>query len=91
MANCLWHYLYVCQGYYLTIAPGQTPPGMLFLFYKIKRIVMNDIEYLKNTYSSVKLPKLSVEREQLYKMRERQRRQRKEKLYSFTPEYVLNM
>ena len=52
---------------------------------------MNDIEYLKDTYSSVKLPKLSVEREQLYKMRERQRRQRKEKLYSFTPEYVLNL
>ena len=52
---------------------------------------MCDIDYLKDIYSSVKIPKFSVEKEQLYKMRERQRRERKEKLYSFTPEYVLNL
>jgi hypothetical protein len=52
---------------------------------------MIDFEDLKDIYSSVKMPKFSIEKEQLYKMRERQRRERKEKLYSFTPEYVLNL
>jgi len=52
---------------------------------------MSDIEYLKDIYSSVKIPKFSVEKEQLYTMRERQRRERKEKLYSFTPEYASNL
>jgi hypothetical protein len=52
---------------------------------------MGDIEYLKDIYSSVKIPKFSVEKEQLYKMRERQKRERKEKLYSFTPEYASNL
>lgn len=52
---------------------------------------MGDIEYLKDMYSSVKKPKVSVDKEQLYKIRERERRERKEKLYSFTPKYVLNL
>jgi len=47
---------------------------------------MSDIEYLKNIYSSVKIPNFSVEKEQLYKMRERQRRERKEELYSYSHE-----
>ena len=92
MANCPGHYLHVCQGDYLTTAPGQTPPGMLFFdSTKSRRIYMGDIDYLKDIYSSVKIPKFSVEKESLYKMRERERRERKEKLYTFTPEYVLNL
>jgi len=46
---------------------------------------MSDIEYLKDIYSSVKIPKFSVEKEELDEMRERQRRERKERLYSFSP------
>lgn len=52
---------------------------------------MSEIEYLHDIYSLVKIPKLSVEKEQLAKMRECQRRERKEKLYSFSPEYALNL
>lgn len=92
MANCLGHSLHDCQGDYLTTAPGQTPPGMLFCnSTKSRRVFMGDIEYLKDMYSSVKKPKVSVDKEQLYKIRERERRERKEKLYSFTPKYVLNL
>jgi len=46
---------------------------------------MSDIEYLKDINGLVKLPRFSVENEKVAKMRERQRRERKEKLYSCRP------
>ena len=50
---------------------------------------MSDIEYLKEFYGLVKKPKFSVEEERIAKIREHQRRERKEKLYSFSPEKSL--
>ncbi len=47
---------------------------------------MSDIEYLKDFYGVVKKPKLYIEVERIAKLRERQRRERKEKLYSYFPE-----
>ena len=44
---------------------------------------MSDIDDLKAFYSLVMKPKLSAEDKRLAKIRERQRRERKEKLYSF--------
>ncbi len=46
---------------------------------------MSDTGYLKDFYSSVEKPKISVREEQVAKTRERLRRERKEKLYSFSP------
>ncbi len=55
---------------------------------------MSDIEYLKEFYGLVKKPKLSAKGElatddMLAKIRERKRRERKEKLYSYSPEMSL--
>lgn len=50
---------------------------------------MSDIEYLKDINDLVKLPRFSVENEKVAKMRERQRRERKEKLYSYSPKNSL--
>ena len=47
---------------------------------------MSEIEYLKEFNGLVEKPKYSVEKERLAKIRERQRRERKEKLYSYSPE-----
>ena len=47
---------------------------------------MSDIEYLKDFYGVAKKPKLFIELERVAKLRERQRRERKEKLYSYFPE-----
>jgi hypothetical protein len=57
---------------------------------------MSDINDLKEFYSMVKKPKLSTEGERvsndmLAKIRERQRRERKEKLYSYSPEKSLSL
>ena len=57
---------------------------------------MSDINDLKEFYSMVKKPKLSTEGERLSndmlaKIRERQRRERKEKLYSYSPEKSLSL
>ena len=46
---------------------------------------MSDIGCLKDFYSSVEKPKLSDREEHVAKTRERLRRERKEKLYSYTP------
>jgi hypothetical protein len=59
-----------------------------------RRIFMSDIEYLKEFYGLVKKPKLSTRGElvtddMLAKIRERNRRERKEKLYSYSPEMSL--
>jgi hypothetical protein len=51
-----------------------------------RRIFMSDIAYLKHFYGSMKKPKLFIEVERVAKIRERQRRERKEKLYSYSPE-----
>ena len=45
---------------------------------------MSNIEYL-NDIGLVKKTKFSVEAERVARMRERQRRERKEKLYSYSP------
>lgn len=50
---------------------------------------MSNTEYLKESYCLVKKPKLSVDEEQIAKVRECQRRERKEKLYSYSPEKSL--
>ena len=55
-----------------------------------KRIIVNDIDNLKEFYCLANKPKLSVEEKRvaddlLAKMRERERRERKEKLYSYHP------
>ena len=57
---------------------------------------MSDINDFKEFYSMVKKPKLSTEGERvsndmLAKIRERQRRERKEKLYSYSPEKSLSL
>ena len=44
---------------------------------------MSNIDDLKMLYGLVTKPNLSAEEEQLAKIRERQRRERKEKLYSY--------
>ena len=46
---------------------------------------MSDIEYLKDFYCLVKKSKFNVREEQVAKTRERLRRERKEKLYSYSP------
>ncbi len=51
---------------------------------------MSDIDDIKVSYDLVIKPKLSVEDNQLAKIREQQRRERKEKLYSFSPVNVIN-
>ena len=55
---------------------------------------MSNVEYLKEFYGLVKKPKLGAEEKRiaddiLAKMRERQKRERKEKLYSYSPEKSL--
>jgi len=45
---------------------------------------MSNIEYLKD-FCLVKQPKFNVREEQVAKTRERLRRERKEKLYSYSP------
>ena len=55
---------------------------------------MSDSDDLKELYSLVIKPKLSAEEKRiaddiLAKMRERQKRERKEKLYSYSPEKSL--
>jgi hypothetical protein len=50
---------------------------------------MSDIEYLHEFYGLVKKLKLSVKEERVAKIRERKRRERKEKLYSYSPERSL--
>ncbi len=57
---------------------------------------MSDIDDLKEFYGLVKKPKLSTEGERVSydvsaKIRERQRRERKETLYSFSPEKSLSL
>ena len=57
---------------------------------------MSDIDDLKEYYGLLKKPKLSTEGERVFddmfaKIRERQRRERKEKLYSFSPEKSLSL
>lgn len=47
---------------------------------------MSDIEYSAELYSLVKEPKLRVEEERTAESRERQRREGKEKLYSYSPD-----
>jgi hypothetical protein len=54
-----------------------------------RRIFMSDIEYLQEFYGLVKKLKLSVKEERIAKIRERKRRERKEKLYSYSPERSL--
>ena len=44
---------------------------------------MNNIDNLKEFYGLLKKPKQNVEEERLAKIRERQRRERKEELYSY--------
>ena len=51
---------------------------------------MSDTGYLKDFYSSVEKPKISVREEQVAKKRERLRRERKEKLYSYPTEKLLS-
>jgi len=46
---------------------------------------MSDIEYLKWFYGLVNKPIFGVEIERVAKIRERQKRERKERLYSFSP------
>lgn len=46
---------------------------------------MTDIEYLKRFYGLMNIPRFGVEVERVAKIRERQRRERKEKLYSYSP------
>ncbi len=50
---------------------------------------MSDIDDIKVSYDLVMKPKLSVEENQLAKIREQQRRERKQKLYSFSPVKVI--
>ena len=57
---------------------------------------MNDVDDLKEIYDLVSKSKLNTEEKQvaddlLAKMRERQKRERKEKLYSYSPEKPLNL
>ena len=52
---------------------------------------MSDTGYLKEFYNLVKKSKFSVEEERVAKVRERQRRERKEKLYSYSPEKPLSL
>ena len=52
---------------------------------------MSNIDYLKTLYGLVMKPNLRAEEEQLAKIRERQRRERKEKLYSYSPEKSLSL
>lgn len=47
---------------------------------------MSDIGCLKDFYSSVEKPKLSDREELVAKTRERLRRERKEKLYTYSPQ-----
>ena len=47
---------------------------------------MSDIEYSEDFYGVVKKPNLFTEAERVAKIRELQRRERKEKLYSYFPE-----
>ena len=89
MGNYPGHYLHAYQGDFITAAPGQTPPVCFFYYPKLRRIFMSDIEYLKDINDLVKLPRFSVENEKVAKMRERQRRERKEKLYSYSPKNSL--
>ena len=56
---------------------------------------MSDIDYLNEFYGLVKKPELNAKGElvtddMLAKMRENQRRKRKEKLYSYSPEKSLS-
>ena len=57
---------------------------------------MSDVDDLKEIYDLVSKSKLNTEEKQvaddlLAKMRERQKRERKEKLYSYSPEKPLNL
>ena len=52
---------------------------------------MSDIEYIKTPFGLVKKPKFRVDQEQAAKIRERQRRERKVKLYSYSPEKILSL
>lgn len=46
---------------------------------------MSNIKYLKGFYGLLDKPKMSAEEERIAKTYERQRRERKEKLYSYSP------
>lgn len=52
---------------------------------------MSDIEYMKTSFGLVKKPKFRVDEDRVAKIRERQRRERKVKLYSFSPEKILTI
>jgi len=52
---------------------------------------VTDSEYLKWFYGLVNKPTFAVEAERVAKIRERQRRERKEKLYSFSPVKPLSL
>jgi len=54
-----------------------------------RRIFMSDIEYLQEFYGLVKKLKLSAKEERVAKIRECKRRERKENLYSYSPEKSL--
>ena len=49
-----------------------------------RRLFMSDIDDLKVFYGMAMKPKLSAEEERVAKKREHQRRERKEKLYSYS-------
>lgn len=55
-----------------------------------RRILMSDIASSAELYSLVKKPKSSIEEERIAKLHEHQRRERKEKLYSYSPEKSLS-
>jgi hypothetical protein len=57
----------------------------------LKENNMTDIEYLKWFYGLANKPNFGVEVEKIAKIRERQRRERKEKLYSFPPVKPLSL
>ena len=57
----------------------------------IKENIMSDVVYLKRFYGLMNKPKTGVEAERLAKMRERIRRERKEKLYSYLPVKSLSL
>lgn len=52
---------------------------------------MSDIDNLKELYDFVMKLKPCADEEWLAKIRERQRRERKEKLYSYPPEKLLSL
>ena len=52
---------------------------------------MSDIDNLKMICGLLIKPKLSAEEEQAAKIRERLRRERKEKLYSYSPERPVSL